>query len=824
MPALRSAICLALIVVSVLASSVFAAVPQPAPVAPAAASAAPGDTRWDDRFAMEFGRRFNDNSAMEFYAAAEFNGELYVGGSFGNAPSFNTLNYIARWNGRQWNAVGAGDWIYNSNVYAQIYDLAVHENTLYATGIFTTAAGVAANNIASWDGQQWQAVGGGLNGAGHSLASYDGDLYVGGDFSTAGGVAAEGVARWDGAAWHAVGAGLQSNPTGPGDPMSGVGNLIVTPHGLYAGGGFDRSGAQELRTLALWDDSQWSAVIPELSGGIFSMDWHNGALYAGGALSIGGATPTTGALLRWDGTQAQYISSGLTPASAVWTVRSVANELYVTQREKFYRWNGASMEPFGPGPEQLGRFVRDIVAYDNTLHIVGSMGCATAACDARFVLALDGARWRGLGNGVDTSYYGGHVAVLNDDVYLVGARDSDWLIMGSERITLGKWDGSQWTNAGLLPGQGRVTALTGDGSRLYVAAAVRSSAQYTSTVYLREGDSWTALPGAFNGEINTLVYTGGALYAGGYFTAVNTLAATSVARWDGTAWSGLGNGSLYNVMALAIHDDMVYAAGCTVFYPFPSDCRGRATRWDGSGWTQIATTDSLIEAIAVTPDGAVYMGGHFSTINDLPIAHFARWRAGAWEAAAADLTGPVMALDVAPDGALYVGGDFASQSIPGLKHIARYDGTWQPLGSGVDGAVTDLEVTDAAVYLSGRLTRAGDKSSEGVAIWHTAVNSAPQAVADTATTTRGQAVDIAVLGNDTDADQDGLTITGVTTPSHGVAQVIGAAVRYTPAANFAGTDSFSYTASDGVGGTSSATVTVTVAAPVTRMFLPTVVR
>jgi hypothetical protein len=81
-----------------------------------------------------------------------------------------------------------------------------------------------------------------------------------------------------------------------------------------------------------------------------------------------------------------------------------------------------------------------------------------------------------------------------------------------------------------------------------------------------------------------------------------------------------------------------------------------------------------------------------------------------------------------------------------------------------------------------------------------------------------------VLGNDTDADQDGLTITGVTTPSHGVAQVIGAAVRYTPAANFAGTDSFSYTASDGVGGTSSATVTVTVAAPVTRMFLPTVVR
>jgi trimeric autotransporter adhesin len=819
MSALRSAIALALIVMSVLASSVFAAVavPQPAPVAPAAGSAAPGDSRWDDHFAMEFGRRFNNSISMTFNAAAEFNGELYVGGSFGNSPAFNTLSYIARWNGRQWNSVGAGQW----NPSSRIYDLAVHENRLYATGIFTTAAGVAANNIASWDGQQWQALGSGLSGSGYSLVSYGGDLYVGGNFSAAGGVAAKGVARWDGAAWHAVGAGLEKDPNSA--QGGAVTTLVVTPHGLYAGGGFGRSGAQEVYTLALWNGSQWSAVIPDLRGLILAMDWHNGALYFGGVLSIG--QPSSAAIMvRWDGAQWQSLANGLGTSSRIAAIRSINSELYVLQEEDLYRWDGAEWKRFGsplvdPGVSWI---MRDIVSYNNNLHVVGGVACATTACQAKFVLAWDGDKWRGLGNGVDSTVGISHIAVADGQMYIFSQPGWEH-IAGSELNQVSKWDGAAWTDY-TIPYSGGVTTLLGSGARLYVAKSIRSSSQYTSTVYLREGDNWTALPGTFSGVINTLVYTDGVLYAGGYFSAVDGVAASGVARWDGAAWVVLGGGPQYNVMSLALHDGAVYAAGSLAPYPFIYNSGGLATRWDGAGWTQIATADMPIDALAATSDGSVYVGGYFRTINELPIANFARWRAGAWEAVSADLIGPVLALEVAPDGALYVGGDFASQTIPGLKGIARYDGTWQPLGSGVDGAVLEIESSGGDLYVGGRLTRAGDKSSEGVAIWHRAANATPQAAADTATTLRGQAVDIAVLANDTDADQDGLTITGVTTPSHGVAQVVGATVRYTPAGNYVGSDSFGYTISDGRGGTSGATVTVTVAAPTVRIFLPAVRR
>ena len=59
--------------------------------------------------------------------------------------------------------------------------------------------------------------------------------------------------------------------------------------------------------------------------------------------------------------------------------------------------------------------------------------------------------------------------------------------------------------------------------------------------------------------------------------------------------------------------------------------------------------------------------------------------------------------------------------------------------------------------------------------------------------------------NDTFAPDTGetLTITTVATPVHGTATTNGSKVTYTPVANYNGPDSFSYTISDGNGGTDS---------------------
>jgi hypothetical protein len=92
------------------------------------------------------------------------------------------------------------------------------------------------------------------------------------------------------------------------------------------------------------------------------------------------------------------------------------------------------------------------------------------------------------------------------------------------------------------------------------------------------------------------------------------------------------------------------------------------------------------------------------------------------------------------------------------------------------------------------------------------VNDVPTVADDDAQTTAPNAVTISVLANDSDIDGDGIIVSQVTQPAHG-SVVISAAqqsVTYTPTAGYFGPDQFTYTASDGNGGTATGTADVTV--------------
>ena len=104
----------------------------------------------------------------------------------------------------------------------------------------------------------------------------------------------------------------------------------------------------------------------------------------------------------------------------------------------------------------------------------------------------------------------------------------------------------------------------------------------------------------------------------------------------------------------------------------------------------------------------------------------------------------------------------------------------------------------------------GGSATATVTVTVTGVNDGPVAVDDAATTAEDTAVSVTVLSNDSDLDGDTLAVSSVTVPAHGTAVVEGLAVLYTPALNYNGPDSFTYTVGDGNGGSATATVTVTV--------------
>src|SRR5262249_26066628 len=105
----------------------------------------------------------------------------------------------------------------------------------------------------------------------------------------------------------------------------------------------------------------------------------------------------------------------------------------------------------------------------------------------------------------------------------------------------------------------------------------------------------------------------------------------------------------------------------------------------------------------------------------------------------------------------------------------------------------------------------GGSATATVALTVTAVNDPPTAGADSATTDEDVAVTVAVLANDTDVDGDALAVSSFTQGGHGsVTANAGGTLMYMPAADYYGIDAFTYTISDGHGGTDTATVTVTV--------------
>ena len=222
--------------------------------------------------------------------AVDGDGNLYVGGGFttdGGAPG----NYVAKWDGATWSALGAGT---NSDVLA----LAVYGSSLYVGGAFTMAGGSPANYIAHWDIQteSWSALGLGISSGVVIALAVDGNgtLYAGGYFNTVGGVPASNIAAWNGASWSPLGSGVSA---------SGM-VLALAAHGsnLYAGGSFTTAGGSPAIRVAMWNGASWGALGDGIDGTVNALAVDGtGTLYAGGWFSHAGGI-TVYNVARWNGT------------------------------------------------------------------------------------------------------------------------------------------------------------------------------------------------------------------------------------------------------------------------------------------------------------------------------------------------------------------------------------------------------------------------------------------------------------------------------------------------------------------------------------------
>ena len=512
----------------------------------------------------------SDHGVRGFVASILINGsDVYFGGGFssaGGVPAKNIVDYNTAT--RTWTALGSGT---SNGVNNYAVDMLYVGGNLYVGGEFDTAGSVAANYVARWDGASWHALGLGTDNWVYALAISGNELYAGGYFKNAGGDTANYIAKWDGTNWSHVGTSKTD--------INGIVNSIVgAGNSLYIGGGFMAAGGTTVNKIAKWNGTSWSAVGSGVVGNeVVDLVWSGGKLYACGLFATAGLI-TVNNIVEIDTSTNSYsaLGSGTNAGTngPFWWGTAANGKLYLpgqfttaggTSAFGIASWDGVNWSSLGGSPNAPGGNVYALALSGSNIYVGGVfLTAGTGMANNIAVFNTSTSTWSSLGsgssNGVNSIVRA--IAVSGSDVYVGGGFTYAGGIP-ARRIAM--WDGTKWNTLGTTPHDGvdnYVYALATFGTDLYVGGSF-DSAGLSSAKYVAKwnGTAWSALGGGVDNYVNAIAAGTGEIYFGGAFLNAGFSSANYIASWNGTNWSALGtptNGVNAQVNALATYGDTVF--------------------------------------------------------------------------------------------------------------------------------------------------------------------------------------------------------------------------------------------------------------------------
>jgi hypothetical protein len=310
-----------------------------------------------------------------------------------------------------------------------------------------------------------------------------------------------------------------------------------------------------------------------------------------------------------------------------------------------------------------------------------------------------------------------------------------------------------WEYGFHYPGvEGRVNALAKDSAgNIYVGGEIyRAGGIVVDNIAKWDGMTWTSLGGisisSGTASVNALAVDGsGNVYAGGDFDMAGTTPANSIAKWNGSSWEALGNGTTYIGTPGSVQSIEI-GSGSTLFVGGIFDQAGSVSannigQWNGTSWSALGSgvggTQSYEPVLAIEYNAAnntLYVAGEFYTAGGITATGIASYSfiSSLWSAVGSGIAGGGTVYDLllvpgsGSDFNLYVGGDFNFNDKDGraMVGIARWDGTfWNTMATGADDAVLALErsTSTGEIYIGGEFDNVGTGFSiaaDRVAKWN----------------------------------------------------------------------------------------------------------
>jgi hypothetical protein len=502
-------------------------------------------------------------------ALAVVGNEVYVGGNFTSAGGVSA-NRVARFNTQTntWSTLGTGS---SNGVNGPfVFALAVVGSEVVVGGAFTSAGGVSANGVARFNTQTntWSTLGtgsqNGVSGGGvAALAVVGNEVYVGGLFGSAGGVSANNVARFNTQTntWSSLGTGSSNGVNGP-----FVFALAVVGNEVYVGGNFTSAGGVSANNVARFNTqtNTWSSLGTGSSNGVngpfvFALAVVGNEVFVGGFFtSAGGVSANNVARFNtltntWS-TLGTGSSNGV--SGDVFALAVVGNEVYV---------GGAFTQAGGVSANRVARFntqtntwstlgtgssngvnyeVRALAVSGNEVVVGGfftSAGGVSANNVARFNTQTN--TWSTLGTGSSNGVNGEvrALAVVGNEVYVGGAFTQAGGV-SANNVARFNTQTNTWSTLGTGSSNGvnyEVRALAVSGNEVVVGGAFTQAGGVSANNVARfntQTNTWSSLgtgsSNGVNGEVRALAVVGNEVVVGGVFTQAGGVSANGVARWN----------------------------------------------------------------------------------------------------------------------------------------------------------------------------------------------------------------------------------------------------------------------------------------------------
>jgi len=305
---------------------------------------------------------------------------------------------------------------------------------------------------------------------------------------------------------------------------------------------------------------------------------------------------------------------------------------------------------------------------------------------------------------------------------------------------IAKWDGNTWSTLG-NGFDNDVYALAQLANGDLIAAGFFTTAgdpPVTVNRIARWDSSWHAMGTGMDSWVIALAVFNGDLYVGGNFTTAGGVTSNNIARWTGGNWVAV-TGFDGAVRAMTVFDDgsgagsALYVAGSFTTAGDPPVTVNRIARFDGTEWTALGDGTGLnnYATCLAEMDGKLYVGGKFTMAGGISANRIAAWSwnttESQWEveACGTGFNSTVTSLAKFEEVAgvyLYVGGMFTTADGQSANKIARWNGAaWSSLGIGMNNSVLAIcpyhDADGPALYVGGFFTEANEVTVDRLARW-----------------------------------------------------------------------------------------------------------